>query len=180
MTEQTKKNKTLLIILIVAVIAVLLVLLYALVLKPAEQNAITAAQDEELQKEENASLGILPGMSDEEVQDRINRVVADSMLNVSMNVEPSFQNGTAQGSLNIENIPGNKYSFIVEITREDNGEVIYKSGLIDPGYYVQYAKLDKVLPQGEYPCSAKFTAYNQETKKEVGTAGMQIRLSVLG
>lgn len=172
-----KNNRALLIVLIVAVIAVLAVLIWTLVVQPKQQQQ---QQQDNLQQEENAALGILPGMNDDEVQERINTIVAESMLNISMNTDISFENSGAQGKLNIENIPGNKYAVTVEIARSDNGDVVYKSGLIDPGYYVQYAKLDKELQSGTYDCVARFTAYEPQTKKEIGTAGIQIRLNILG
>lgn len=175
-----KNNKALLIVLIVVVIAVLGVLIWALVIEPNRQKELEQQQQENLQQEENAALGILPGMNDDEVQERINTIVSESMLNISMNTEPTFEDGSAQGKLNIENIPGNRYAVTVEIVRDDNGEVVYKSGLIDPGYYVQYAKLDKDLSAGTYDCVARFTAYDAKTKKEIGTAGIQIRLNILG
>ncbi|MEG0630534.1 MAG: hypothetical protein RSG57_04020 [Christensenellaceae bacterium] len=173
-----KGNKTLLVILIIAVIAVLIVLLYIGVIKPAMEPKQSPEQvaAEELIKEKNAELGIIPGMTNEEIQERLNQVVTDSMLNISINSVPYFQNGQSEGNLRLENVQGNKYSFVVEIVRDDTGERIYKSGLIDPGYFVENAKLDVELAKGKYPCVATFTAY--DGIEQIGTVGAQIVITV--
>lgn len=178
MGETTKNNRTLLIVLIVAVIAVLCVLLYAFVIGPGLETKTTPEENEELAAEQNAELGIIPGMTDEEVQERLNQYMDKSKFNISINSVPYFPDGSSEGNLRLENVPNNHYAFTVEIVREDNGEQIYKSGLIDPGYYVETAKLDTDLPKGEYPCVATFTAYDPQTKKKMGTVGAQIVITV--
>lgn len=132
----------------------------------------------ELERELTAELGLLPGMSDAEITDRLNRKVAESMLNVSINPMPFFADGKSAGNLRIENIPGNNYSFTVTIVRSDNGETILVTGLIDPGYFVENMKLDTVLPKGEYLCVANFKAYDPESLSEIGETGTQILITV--
>lgn len=141
-----------------------------------------------LQRELDAELGILPGMSSDEIQDRLNRKVAESRLNISMNPTPVFADGAAEGDVRIENIQGNKYGFIVSITVIGTDEApgakdfldqeILKTGLIEPGKYLEKKRLDVDLPKGIYVCIATFTAYSLETDMEIGSAGMQIVLTV--
>lgn len=135
-------------------------------------------EGDRLERELAAELGLLPGMTEEEIQDRLNRVVADSMMNISINPTPVFENGRAAGDLRIENIPGNSCSFAVTIRRSDTGQTILQTGVIDPGYYVERIALDTPLPAGEYPCLALFTAYRTETLEEIGQAGTTILLTV--
>ena len=153
-------------------------------------------ETDSIQRELNAEVGILPGMSEEEIQDRLNRNVAEGRLNISINPLPEFADGKSEGNINIENIKGNKYSFAVTITcigaSEDPGaqdhvnEVVMKTGLIDPGSYVDYKKLDVDLPKGEYTCVATFDAYRTvtdektgaETYEKAGAAGSQILITV--
>ena len=128
------------------------------------------------------------GLSDEEIQDRLNRKVAESRLNISMNPTPVFADGKAEGDVRIENIQGNQYGFTVTITvigTDDSpgagdyvDQEILKTGLIEPGKYLEAKPLDVDLPQGVYVCIATFTAYSMETDREIGTAGMQIMLTV--
>lgn len=149
-----------------------------------------------LEKETEAQMGILPGMSEKEVQERLNRRVAESRLNVSINTEPVFADGKSLGNIRIENIPGNNYSFIVTLTVTDTsenegasdyiGQTVMTTGLIAPNSYVAEKALDVNLPRGQYVCTASFKAYSVTEKengeietKEAGETGVQIILTVL-
>lgn len=131
-----------------------------------------------LERELTAEAGILPDMTEQEIQDRLNQRVAESMLNISMNPTPVFPDGRREGNVRIENIPGNRYSFTVEIVRSDSNEPVMKTGLIDPGHYVENRALDVQLPAGVYPCVATFTAYDSQTQQEIGSAGLQVVITV--
>ena len=66
----------------------LIILILMAVVAWSAYRAGQEKQEEEvsgIQRELDAELGILPGMSDEEIQDRLNRKVAESRLNISMN-----------------------------------------------------------------------------------------------
>ena len=99
-------------------------------------------------------------------------------MNVSMNPNPVFENGSAQGDLRIENIEKNHYSYTVTITKDDNGEEIYKSGLLEPGYYINEAKLSKNLSAGEYPATARFLAYQNPDEAPIGAAVVKLNITV--
>lgn len=153
-------------------------------------------REDRIQKELNAEVGILPGMSEEEIQDRLNRIVAEGFLNTSINPTPEYENGLAEGNIRIENIPGNRYSFTVQVTcigasadegaMEHVGETVLQTGLIEPGSYVENKKLDVNLPKGQYTCVATFEAYQlvtdpesgSEDYQEVGASGTQILITV--
>lgn len=158
----------------VLVIVLLLVIVCLLLLR----TCTSEPGPEALERELAAEMGLLPGMSEEEIQDRLNRKVAESMLNVSINPTPVFADGTSAGDLRIENIPGNNYAFTVTIVRSDTGDVLLTTGLIDPGYYVEYLSLDQDLPAGEYLCVANFKAYNPETMEEIGEVGTEILITI--
>ncbi|MDE6357252.1 MAG: hypothetical protein K2L15_01535 [Eubacteriales bacterium] len=120
-----------------------------------------------LQRDLDALAGVLPGKSLEEIQRLLNEKVEEGMVNVSINPEPTFANGRAEGSLGIENIPGNHYALQVDIQLNDTGEVVYQSGLLDPGFYINKVKLNKNLSKGDYPATAIFTAYYVDEQDEV-------------
>ncbi|MEG1753556.1 MAG: hypothetical protein RR234_06545 [Christensenella sp.] len=176
MTEKAKKSKIGMIIVIVILVAAIIALVtYMFVLKPKQE-----AQEEERQlvAEKNAEMGIIPGMSDEEVQNRLNQVVSEAMMNVYVNPNTIFPDGETEGNLRIENIPGNNYAVTVELIRDDNGKAVYTSGLIDPGYFVENVKLDVDLDAGKYPALALFTAYDIKTGEKMGSAGVRVNISV--
>ncbi len=157
------------VLLLLAAIAALL--LYRFVFVPPERVG-------SLERELSAELGLLPGMTDDEIQDALNRKVAEGMLNVSMNPKPSFPDGTSPGNVRIQNIEGNHYSVAVTIVRSDTEQAILTTQLIDPGYYVAEMKLDKPLPAGEYLCVASFAAYDPDTLDYIGETGMQVLITV--
>lgn len=174
-TEEKKKKKGLvaLIIILIAVVAGLLG--YIFLVKP---QADEQAEQQEVQAEKNAEMGIIPGMSEEDIEARLNQKVAEGMLNVACNPNPVFPAGKSEGNLRIENIPGNNYAVTVTVIRDDNGQTVYTSGLIEPGYFVENVTLDAVLAKGEYPALAKFTAFDPGTKEEMGSAGVRINILV--
>lgn len=167
--ETKKSKKKVAIIIVVAVIALVVTLLCL-------NYANDVAESKTLERETAAEMGIMPGMSEEEIRDRLNRKVAESMLNVSFNPTPVVQDGKMD--IAIENIPGNNYSFTVTVTRVDNNEVILETGVIDPGYYVRDISMDKKLAAGEYICVATFTAYDPKTLDEIGETGAQMVVTV--
>lgn len=161
------------VIVILLLLAAVLLLLYQKA--PALQNAQSAQSRE---RELSAQLGILPDMSDDEIQDALNRQVEEGMLNVSMNPLPIFKDGHSEGNVRIQNIAGNHYSIKVHYVRSDTGETILSTKYIDPGYYVDEIKLDHVLPRGKYLCVANVDAYAPDTLEPVGQTGMEVIITV--
>ena len=141
-----------------------------------------AAPKEGLVYEANVISGDIPGKTKEERQRELDSVVEEGMLNMSMNITPS---GRATGSESdrsinwlIEN-PSNQGKLIrVEISRDDTGEKIYETGAIRPGNYVESAPLEEKLPAGEYPCTAVFFAYQEDTEALIGQAAVKIKLTL--
>lgn len=158
------------VVLVIAIIVLIILLLLRACAPKQEENT--------LERELAAEMGLLPGMTEEEIQDRLNRTVAESMMNVSINPTPVFPSGTQAGNVRIENIPGNSCSFTVTVVRSDTGETILTTGIIDPGYYVEYVELDTPLPKGEYSCVAVFTGYDTQTLEQLGQAGTTLLLTV--
>lgn len=160
-------------------IVVILLMLIIIVLLLLQRCAAEQEADNTLENSIKARLGQLEGKSEEEIQEELNRVIEEGMFHISMNTNPVFADGTAEGNLEIENVPNNRYSMIVQITLNDSGETVYDSGLIDPNYHVQTDALDKDLEPGEYPATAAFYAYDMEDLEEVGSTACQITITVL-
>ncbi|MEG0375531.1 MAG: flagellar protein FliS [Raoultibacter sp.] len=129
-------------------------------------------------RDPNAALGQLSGKTQEEVQAELDRMVEEGMFNISIASSIVLQDGMAEGDVCIENIPSNRYLMQVEITRDDTGETLYKTGLIEPNHHIQSAKLDVDLDAGTYPCTAVFYAHDAETEELVGQAAAKISITV--
>ena len=131
-------------------------------------------------RDPNAALGQLEGKTPEEVQAELDRIVEEGMLNISIASVIEFADGTAPGTAYIENVPGNHYAMKVRIVLDDTGDVVYESGGLKPGTYIETITLSQDLEPGSYPATATFAAYNMDTLEEVGQAGANINLEVLG
>ena len=109
----------------------------------------------------------------------LNEKVEAGMINISMNTAPIFDNGKSQGNLMIVNESVNRYPQVVEITRNDNDEIIYTSGAIPVGSKIEAAKLDVDLPAGIYECTAMFYNVDPGNGTRLGCAGASIKVIVL-
>lgn len=109
----------------------------------------------------------------------LNAKVEEGMINISMNTSPNFRDGTAEGNLMIVNEGINRYPQVVEISRNDTGEMIYKSGAIPVGSKIEHAKLSVDLPAGTYDCTAMFYNVDPDTGSYLGCAGAIINITVL-
>ena len=127
--------------------------------------------------------GAVPGGWDEadlaSIVDGLNEKVREGMINISMNTSPYFRNGYEPGNLMIVNEGVNRYPQVVEITRNDTGEKIYRSGAIPVGSKIESAKLDTVLSAGTYECTALFYNVDPDTGSYLGCAGAVIQITVL-
>lgn len=171
MAEEKKKKKS-------GVIVLIVILTAAIVAVGLYMGGFFTPQTRQ-QRDAAALAGQLPGKSAEDIEATLNQVVAEGMLNITINPNPVFENGSAQGTLNIENIPGNHYSMKVKIVLDETGQTVYESKLIDPGYYIEKAALSEPLVKGQYPATATFTAVDMQTDDEMGTAAAKITLNIL-
>lgn len=132
-----------------------------------------------LENSVKAELGQLENKSNEEIEAELNRIIDEGSMAISINLNPVFAEGTKEGTLRIENSPANHYAQEVVITLDETGEELYRSGLLLPNYHIQNDVLAVDLPEGEYECTALFTAYDTDKLTTVGNATAKIRISVL-
>ena len=71
------------------------------------------------------------------------------------------------------------YTHLLELYRDDTNELIYKTGLLDPGSYVPEAKLDKFLEKGNYDCTAYIYAYKLDTEEYLGKVAAGVTVHVV-
>lgn len=132
-----------------------------------------------LARDEDALGGMLPGKTEAEIQDLLAQKVEEGMVDVSIKGQPVFEYNGKKGLLGIENLETNHYSFQVDVLLNDTGDIIYHSGLIDPGYYIEYVELDKELEAGQYEATAVFTTYSlDESEDKIGQVQIGLNLTV--
>lgn len=168
---EKKKKKTMLILLLVLVMCVLGGVFLWL-------NGTFSSNEGGLERELAAEYGFLPGMTQEDIQAKLNEIIDKSMLNISINPTPIYENGSAAGNIRIENTPNNHYGFLVGVVLIETGQTILQTGVIEPGQFVENRALDVVLPAGEYECIAHFVAFDLETSAEIGQTSTAIVITV--
>lgn len=147
-------------------------LCWFLIFKPQADREIKGGQ-----READALQGAIRQMTDEEIQQALNNIVEEGMFRISIASDIIAIEGD-KAELRIENNLQNRYVMQVSIYLDDTGEEIYSTDLIDPGYYIQEAELDKHLEPGEYAATAVFTALYPDTEEIVGTVGANVTLHV--
>lgn len=78
----------------------------------------------------------------------------------------------------IENKDGNENSVRVTLVRIATGEVLYQSGLIDPGHYMETVDLSVQLRAGWYPCRVIWEFYDPVSQEPMGKAAQSAVLIV--
>jgi len=159
------------------IVILLLIIIIILLLFKSCGTAPTGTSP--LLEDPNIKAGDLEKMTPDEIQELLNKKVDESMLNISMNLTPTFQSGTAKGDLKIVNSEINRYKQVVEMYRDDTNELVYKSGAIPVGHRIEEAALSVDLPAGTYNCTAYFNAYTSDTDTFVGKAAAKVKVKVL-
>lgn len=146
---------------------------YSFIYRPAQERLGVQGG-----KREAAALkGSIHQMTEEEIQEALDHIIEEGMFRISIASHIIVtEDGMAQ--LQIENNPSNRYLMKVQIFLDETGEEIYGTDLIDPGYYIQEAELDRALAPGEYAATAIFTALYPDNGDIVGTAGANVVIRV--
>lgn len=86
-------------------------------------------------------------------QDELNTLVEEGKMNVNYSSKAIF-NGKVSEKFNVKNIQNNHYPIVFELYDEE-GECIYTSKKIKPGYEMNQIELDKELSKGTHECKLK-------------------------
>ncbi len=175
MTQQKAKKKSKILWIIIFLLLLLIGVGAGIYFQMTKDNSLSR-----LTRDELALGGLLPGKTDQEVADLLSAKVAEGMVDIGIAAAPVFEYGGKKGRIAIENIAANHYSFQVDISLEDTGDVVYQSGLIDPGFYIEYIGLNKALQPGDYQATARFTTYSlDETEDRISEANVKLVLHVM-
>lgn len=121
--------------------------------------------------------GSLDGMTKDQIQELMNNKVDESMLAISINSTPMFEDGKSKGTLRIENAANNNYNMKVRIVIDNEEKDIYYSDAVKPGQVIREDYLDVELAKGTYACTATFEAYDDDNKK-AGEAKAQLNIVI--
>lgn len=126
------------------------------------------------------TIGTIPGLSTEELQKELQKKADESLFSFNINSKPIFENGKSEGNLRIANPRYNIYPIEVTIRLENNDDIIFKSGKIQPNHYIEKAKLTKNLKKGEYKAIATIQAFDpNDNDKYLGKAQAILNISIL-
>lgn len=180
MKEPQKKKSEKHWIIAAGIVLILAVLLFLLLFRSCQgEKGKPLPESSGIVYDQSAISGGWDEKSESEIVSELNEQVEQGMINISMNTSPVFETASSDGNLMIVNETVNRYPQVVEITRNDTGETIYKSAAIPVGSKIENGKLTAELPAGEYECTAHFTNVDPDTGALLGSAGAIIHVTVL-
>ena len=86
-------------------------------------------------------------------QEELNAIVEEGKMNVNYSSRAVFD-GRVSETFNIKNNKNNHYPIAFELF-DENGDCIYTSKKIEPGYEMNWIELDKALTKGTHECRLK-------------------------
>jgi len=84
---------------------------------------------------------------------------------------------TGEAVIGFENVAANPYD--LQLTLMEGGKVIFSTGVIQPGQYVESAVFEEVPTTGTHAVVARFLAYDRESHKAVGKADYPESVSLI-
>lgn len=162
-----KSNTLLVVIGILAIIIILLLLKSCSGADNVERGDIQFSSSGEIVQ------GEIELMNQEVIQRKVNETVEKGMFQVFMNTKIKVDNQNEM-NVKIQNSQNNNYDCYVIITM--NEQTIYKSGVISPGYKLEYDTLPINLDAGTHDCVAYFCVLNDEGN-EINRVGLNITLT---
>lgn len=139
-TERKRKRRTLLVLLIMIVI--LLLLLFKC--SGSEENSST---------EYEQNVNEITEIDYSKQQEALNTIVEEGKMNVNYSSKAVFD-GSVSEIFNIKNIKNNHYPIVFELFDEE-GNCIYTSKLLEPGYEMNSIELEKTLSAGVHECKLR-------------------------
>lgn len=123
----------------------------------------------------NGKKGTLPNLSEEEVMDMMQKEADESKVRIQMNTKPVRQED-GRFSYMIQNLETNKFEMEVKIYLGDDstGELVFDSGKLQPGYYVDYDKSFIQLESGTHTAIGYVLFYEGDETLTTATIDMQL------
>lgn len=147
--KNNKQNSSTTKIILVVVIILLISLLARCAVSCQQRKMVSGMEDFVTEFEEN--MNAITEIEDAMKQETVNTLVEEGMMHVNFSTKAYFD-GKVSTKFNIKNIENNHDDIVFEIFDED-GESLYKSKKIAPGYEMNCIELDKELPKGRHECT---------------------------
>lgn len=128
--------------------------------------------------EPNATIGIMPGKTDQEIIDELNRKVDERSIALTINPTPVAENGTSDVNWMYENPQSNEKYTRLEVFLDDTEELIYETGMMVNGSYVEAAPMKVDLPAGTYTCTAYVHGYRLSDQSYLGQVAAGLTLTI--
>ena len=104
------------------------------------------------------------------VRDLRNQELSENMKYLSMERQIHIKSAQNKGNAGISNDRRSSFGCTVTLYRDATGEMVYQSGLIEPGYYIETIQLKGGLKKGYYPCTAVWSFYTEHEEYAGETA----------
>lgn len=149
----------------------LLVLLLLLACALAWFYLAPAPEDDDIER--NIVVGSVLGDDAAPVRD-----ASETTAAFSINSIMRFDSPSSKAYIYFENPEGNGKYLSLALVRDDTGQTVYQTGLLQPGTYVEQDALDAMLPYGEYACTAQVSAFRIPDKTPLGTVAAAVTVKV--
>lgn len=136
-------------IILVVVILLLVSLLARCAVSCQQRKMVDDMEEFVTEFEEN--MNAITEIEDAMKQEQINTLVEEGMMHVNFSTKAYFD-GKVSTKFNIKNIENNHDDIVFEIFDED-GESLYKSKKIAPGYEMNCIELNRELSKGRHECT---------------------------
>jgi len=147
--QDNKKQSSVTKIILVVVILLLISLLVRCAVSCQQRKMVNEMEDFVTEFEEN--MNAITEIEDAMKQEAVNTLVEEGMMHVNFSTKAYFT-GKTSTKFNIKNIENNHDDIVFKIF-DENGESLYKSKKIAPGYEMNCIELNKELPKGRHECT---------------------------
>lgn len=108
------------------------------------------------------STGEIKAISIHDLKEQVQKEASDSIMNISMNVKPSFTEEGLKGDLFITNCIKNKFDIQITITLKDSHKIVLQTAKLKPGMTLPANGLQEKLQVGTYDAAAKIHFYDSD------------------
>lgn len=169
--EKKKKSRKKIIIVIVALLLLAAAILAALKF---------------CSEEERSPVAIMPGLdanaqditTREELTDAMQEAADASYFTLQVNPEASFSSDTGEGTFEMVNPSVNVYPISFQLYLDEDGSLLYESGVIMPNQMISGITLDQKPSPGTYKATVKVLIYNPDDNSKEGETEAKITMYV--